>query len=168
MTLDPFVTAPIAIQLHAASALLALVLAPIQLLRRPGGKVHKRLGYVWVCAMAITSVSSFWIHELRLVGPFSPIHALSVYVLVTLVAAVVAARRGNIVAHRRFLQSCAFWGLGVAGLFTLMPGRRMSMLLFPDAAWAVFGTAAALLLAVSYAVRARHAGMLYARSARSF
>ena len=32
--------------------------------------------------------SSFWIHQIRLVGPFSPIHLLSIFALVMLPLAV--------------------------------------------------------------------------------
>ena len=40
--------------------------------------------------MAAVAISSFWIHEIRLVGPFSPIHLLSIFTPVMLVLAVVA------------------------------------------------------------------------------
>jgi uncharacterized membrane protein len=32
--------------------------------------------------MAVVAASSFWIHQMRLVGPFSPIHLLSIFTLV--------------------------------------------------------------------------------------
>ena len=34
--------------------------------------------------MAVVAVSSFWIHQIRLVGPWSPIHLLSIFTLVML------------------------------------------------------------------------------------
>jgi uncharacterized membrane protein len=41
-----------------------------------------------VALMALVAISSFWIHEIRLVGPFSPIHLLSIFVLAMLPLAV--------------------------------------------------------------------------------
>jgi uncharacterized membrane protein len=40
--------------------------------------------------MVVVAASSFWIHEIRLLGPWSPIHLLSIMVLVLLPVAVVA------------------------------------------------------------------------------
>jgi hypothetical protein len=38
--------------------------------------------------MAFVAVSSFWIHQIRLVGPWSPIHLLSIFTLLMLSLAV--------------------------------------------------------------------------------
>lgn len=145
---DTLSTAPLIIQVHVVAAVLALCLAPVQFLRRPGGRRHKAIGYVWVCAMAGTALSSFAIHDIRLLGPFSPIHLLSAWVLYSLWDAIRAARRGDIARHRTTLRQNAFWGLGVAGAFTLLPGRLMSNTLFGEYAWPAFiGTLAVLVLA---------------------
>jgi len=75
--------------------------------------------------MVIVSASSFWIHALRLWGPWSPIHLLSIFTLVTLPLAVWAAHR-HAVDHRRRAMTGIFLGaLVVAGLFTMVPGRIM-------------------------------------------
>lgn len=162
---DPVTTAPLSVQVHVVSALAALVLTPVQFWRPGGRALHKQIGYMWVAAMALTSLSSFWIAEIRLLGPFSPIHLLSCFVLCTLVISVAAARRGNIYAHRRWLESCAFWGLGVAGLFTLLPGRRMSETVFAGAEWLGFAAASVLLCAVWLVLRQRVPRHVYAASA---
>ena len=166
MTVDAILSAPLAVQIHVIGAVTALALTPVQLWRRPGDITHKQIGYIWVLAMALTSVSSFWIHELRLVGAFSPIHLLSAWVLYSLVCAIRAVRRGDIAAHGRWLRSCAFWGLGVAGLFTLLPGRRMSQLLFPGVELAGFVGMAAGLVACVVVLRLRRPIWAYAASAR--
>lgn len=129
---DPLFSAPVAIQIHAMAAMTALVITPFQLVRKKGNGWHRGLGYLWVLSMAATALTSFWIHEIRLVGEFSPIHLLSSWVLVSLVLAIRAARQHRITVHRTYLQSAAFWGLGVAGVFTFLPGRRMSATFFPD------------------------------------
>lgn len=141
-TLAPLLAASPALQFHITFAVLALILAPVILLRRKGGAVHRWLGRVWVLAMAATALSSFWVHSLRLIGPWSPIHLLSVLTLVSLVQGVRAAMQGNIALHRRIMSSLAFWALGVTGLMTLLPGRDMNMVLFGGHSWAGFAVAA--------------------------
>ena len=47
------------------------------------------------------AISSFWIRESRLIGPFFPIHLLSVFVIYTRVTARLSAYRGTIAAHQR-------------------------------------------------------------------
>lgn len=92
MTLAPLLAAPLAIQLHAIAALSLIPLTLIQLGRRKSGVWHRCIGWAWVILMAITAVSSFWIHGIRLFGPFSLIHILSVITLLTLVHAIHARR----------------------------------------------------------------------------
>ena len=125
MTLDPLLRADAAIQVHVAAALVAVVLTLAIFSLRRGTVVHRMLGRVWVAAMAVLALSSFWITNFRWIGPFSPIHLLSVYVLVHLVLAVHAARRGDIATHRRSMKNMTFGALVVAGAFTLLPGRIM-------------------------------------------
>ncbi len=125
MTLEPILTAPLAIQLHLAAALLAVAITPVMLLRRKGDARHRLFGQVWVFAMAVTALSSFWISTIRLWGAWSPIHILSLVTLVTLVLAVQRARAGDICGHKAALLGSVSGLLG-AGLFTLLPGRLLS------------------------------------------
>lgn len=141
--------APLAVQIHVVTALAAICLTPIQLLRRRRDGLHRATGYLWVCAMAATAISAFWISELRVIGRFSPIHLLSVYVLWSLWVAINAARRGQIDLHRRAMTDTAFWGLGVAGAFTFVPGRLMSRVVFDDFALQGFAVVLALLLVLA-------------------
>lgn len=154
---EPLFTAPVAVQIHVGCALLALLLTPVQFLRRVGDRRHKRIGYAWVVAMGLTALSSFGISEIRLLGPFGPIHLLSAWVLFALVAAIMAARAGNIAAHSAWLRNSAFWGLGVAGLFTLLPARRMGQTLFADVGWLGFAAACGLFAAGSFGIMVRRA-----------
>lgn len=79
--------------------------------------------------MAYVAGSSLWISEIQMWGRFSPIHLLSLWTLGSLVFAVTMARRGNLRAHRRTMQSLFFLALVVTGLFTLVPGRVMHTIL---------------------------------------
>lgn len=74
-------------------ALVAIVLGGIQLLMPKGTTLHRSLGYVWVLMMLYVSISALFIHELRLIGPFSPIHILSFVVLYSLWRAISDIRR---------------------------------------------------------------------------
>lgn len=143
MTIDPILTASTEVQLHLLAALAALVLTPMMLLIPKGTPRHKALGRLWVVAMALTALSSFRVTEIRLIGPWSPIHILSLITLVSLFHAVRAARARNIVAHKRYIFG-AMTGLLGAGLFTLAPGRILSDSLF--AGFETKGFAAVLLL----------------------
>lgn len=80
--------------------------------------------------MAVVALSSFWIHECRLIGPWSPIHALSLLVLATLACSVTAIRRGRLAAHRASLIQLCVLALLRTGAFPLIPGRTMHAVLF--------------------------------------
>jgi uncharacterized membrane protein len=80
--------------------------------------------------MTLVALSSFWIHELRVIWIFSPIHLLSVFTLLMLPRAVFAARRGDIALHRTIMRALFFMGLVLPGLFTFLPGRTMHAVLF--------------------------------------
>lgn len=117
------------IALHTTTALGALLLGIVVLLRPKGTPIHKAMGRVWVALMAATALSSFWILEIRDGAGFSPIHVLSIVTLVTLAAAIWSIRRGNVRAHRINMVS-AFAGTAIAGAFTLLPGRIIGKFLF--------------------------------------
>ena len=75
--------------------------------------------------MAIVAFSGFFIHGLKLVRPFSPIHLLSVLTLASLWYAIRAARRGDIKRHRQTMVALFLMALILAGFFTFWPGRVM-------------------------------------------
>jgi uncharacterized membrane protein len=157
MTLTPLLTASPFIQLHVICALLAVALGPMALLRRSRDIWHRRLGRAWVAAMVGTALSSFLIKEGQLIGPFSLIHLLSILTLWGLWDGVLHARAGRIAEHRTAMLSLYIYAIGIAGLFTLLPGRRMSQTLFPAAPWTGFWICAALLVLAITAVQLRTA-----------
>ncbi len=93
MSLAPLLDAAAAVQLHAFAAMTAFALGVVQLSAPKGTLPHRTIGWVWVTLMLTVSVSSFWIHDLKMWGIWSPIHLLSIFTLVTLPLAVWAARR---------------------------------------------------------------------------
>jgi uncharacterized membrane protein len=125
MNLAPLLDALPPIPLHAIAAMAAFVLGVVQLAAPKGTLPHRTLGWIWVLLMALVAVSSFWIHQIGLVGPWSPIHLLSIFTLVMLPLGVWRAHRHNVNAHRRTMIGIFTGALVIAGLFTLVPGRIM-------------------------------------------
>ena len=125
MTLAPLLNASAVIQIHTGLAVFAAALTIAIFTIRRGSPAHRVLGWTWVLSMGGVALSSFWIFEIRLFGPFSPIHLISAYVLVQLVFAVRAARAGRISEHRKSMKGMVFGALIAAGAFTFLPGRIM-------------------------------------------
>jgi uncharacterized membrane protein len=130
VSLAPLLDAAPQIPLHAFSAMAAFVLGLIQFAAPKGTLPHRTIGWIWVALMAVVAVSSFWIHQIRLVGPFSPIHLLSIFTLVMLPLGVWRAHRHQVVDHRRVMVLTFTGALVIAGLFTLLPGRIMHAVVF--------------------------------------
>ena len=148
INLSPLLSAPPVIQIHALTALLALGLGPVALLRRRRDRLHRIVGRVWILTMATTALSSFAIHSMPLIGPFGPIHVLSLVTLCALAYGLRAAIRGNISAHRKTMQGLYVGGLSAAAVFTLWPGRIMNRVLFGDHAFFAFPVIALLAFGV--------------------
>jgi len=130
MSLAPLLDAAPAIPLHAFAAMAAFVLGVVQLAAPKGTLPHRTLGWIWVVLMAVVALSSFWIHQIRLFGPWSPIHLLSIFTPIMLVFGVLAARRHNVRAHKITMISIFAGALVIAGLFTFVPGRIMHAVVF--------------------------------------
>jgi uncharacterized membrane protein len=130
MNLAPLTNAHFAIQLHAYAALAAFALGVVQLAGPKGTLPHRALGYSWVALMLIVAISSFWIHDIRLWGIWSPIHLLSIFTLAMLPLGVTYARRHNVIGHRSTMIGIFAGALLIAGFFTLAPGRIMHKVLF--------------------------------------
>ena len=130
MSFAPLLEAAPAIPLHAFAAMSAFVLGLVQFAAPKGTLPHRTLGWIWVLLMATVALSSFWIHQIRLIGPWSPIHPLSIFTLVMLPLAVWRAHRHRVADHRRIMMALFSGALVVAGLFTLLPGRIMHAVVF--------------------------------------
>jgi len=117
------------ILIHLACVVPAVVIGVIQLAAKKGTRPHKVLGWIWVAAMAVVAISSFWIFGIARGGGWSWIHLLSAWTLFSLAAAIWFIRRGNVRAHKGFMVGILL-GLAGAGLGALAPGRFLSQLLF--------------------------------------
>lgn len=132
MTLDPLFSASWLISSHALTALAAFVLGTVQIAAPKGALPHKVLGYVWVALMLWTAGTSFFIFDIRMLGPFSPIHILSVLALFGLYSGIREARRKDVREHRKTMYLLYTGALIVAGFFAFMPGRLMHTVIFGD------------------------------------
>ena len=117
---------------HLVTALCALVLGIFILSRRKGTPSHKALGWAWVVLMGSTAIASAFIRDHRLpnLAGFTPIHAFTVLVAITLPMGIAAIRRGDVNAHRRAMTKIYIGGCVLAGFFTLVPGRFLGNLLW--------------------------------------
>ena len=130
MDLSPLTHAPLPIQVHAYAALSAFVLGAVQLASAKGTTQHRALGYAWAAIMLTVAVSSFWVQEIRLWGPWSPIHLLSIFTLAMLPLGLWQAHRHSVQRHRYAMIGLFCGALVIAGLFTLIPGRIMHKVVF--------------------------------------
>jgi uncharacterized membrane protein len=130
MSLAPLLDAAPAISLHGFAAMAAFALGIVQFAAPKGTLPHRTIGWIWVGLIAAVAISSFWIHQLRLFGPWSPIHLLSIFTLILLPVGVLYARRHNVRGHRRTMIGIFAGGLAIAGLFTFVPGRIMHAVVF--------------------------------------
>ena len=130
MSLAPLLDAAPAIPVHAFAAMAAFALGIVQFAAPKGTLPHRTVGWIWVSLMAVVAASSFWIHEIRLLGPWSPIHLLSIFTLIMLPIGVWRARRHRIADHRRIMSLIFVGALVIAGLFTFVPGRIMHAVFF--------------------------------------
>jgi uncharacterized membrane protein len=130
MSLAPLLNASPTIQLHAFAAMTAFALGVVQLSAPKGTLPHRTVGWIWVALMLTVAVSSFFIHVIRLWGPWSPIHLLSIFTLIMLPVGVWRAHKHDVPRHRRTMIGLFTGALVVAGIFTFYPGRIMHAVVF--------------------------------------
>lgn len=115
---------PPLVWVHLGSVLLATLVAPTQLLRRKGSRWHRRLGYLWAAAMLAAAGTSLFFSSAApgglgvFTGDVSPIHILSVLVLVAVPRLVLKARARDHVGHENSVRAIVIGGLLIAGFFT--------------------------------------------------
>lgn len=124
MSLEPLLTAPWHIQVHAFSAMAAVVLGGVQFAAPKGTIPHRTLGYIWVIFMAVAALTAVFIREIN-DGGFSWIHILIPITLLGVAGLVAHARRGLSDKHRRSALVLFLAALLIPGVFSFMPGRIM-------------------------------------------
>jgi uncharacterized membrane protein len=130
MTLAPLLDASPVIQVHAFAAMAAFALGVVQIAAPKGTLRHRTAGWIWVALIVVVAVSSAFISGIRLWGPFSPIHLLSIFTLIVLPVAVWRAHRHDVRRHRNAMLGLFGGALVIAGLLTFLPGRVMHAVAF--------------------------------------
>lgn len=117
---------------HLVTAVSALLLGVVILMRRKGTGSHRALGWSWVALMSSTAVASAFIRDYRMPNlyGFTPIHLFTVTVAVLLPLAIWFIRRGNVSGHRKTMTRLYAGGCVIAGIFTLAPSRFLGSQLF--------------------------------------
>ena len=124
------------IAVHMTAALGAVVVGPIALWARKGARqrprLHRACGYAWVTLMVLAAVSAIFIRDYRLpnLAGYTPIHLLIPYTLFSIAMAFVYLTRRNIAGHRQTMQWLYIGACGIAGAFTLLPGRFLGQLIW--------------------------------------
>lgn len=124
------------IAIHLSAALGAVATGPVALWARRSGaqrpKLHRAFGYGWVTLMLVAATSAIFIRDFRLpnINGFTPIHLLIPVVYGMLLLAFWFLARGNSNGHRKTMLGLYIGACGVAGAFTLLPGRYLGNLVF--------------------------------------
>lgn len=130
MTIEPVLNASPIVQFHLLAAVLAIVTGPLALFRKRRDLLHRVTGYVWVSAMFTLATSGFFLHDLAVIGPFGPVHLLSVFTIFAIGRGIFLIRARRIADHARWMRNFYWNALGIAGIFTLLPGRALNRVIF--------------------------------------
>lgn len=143
MTLEPILAADPIVQIHVCFAVAALLTGPVALFRKRRDRVHKVFGYLAALSMLGLALTGFGIRStIAIIAHVGPIHILSVMAVWGILEAVYHIRKGDVVRHQASMQSVWFGALGLAGLFTLLPGRTLNRVFFgswPEAGYIAIG-----------------------------
>lgn len=132
MNISAVTQAGLAIQLHLAAAILALVLGCVMWARRKGTKSHKMIGRAFVGFMVLAAISAIFINQLNPDGPFG-FSFVHIFVPVTFIGSwqvVSSARNKKFKSHQKHVRNLFFFALLIPGAFAFMPGRTMWNLFF--------------------------------------
>lgn len=119
------------IYIHLVAAFWVLLAGGAQLALKKGTGTHKLIGWTWMLAMMVVSISSFWISGfVDWFFGYGPIHLLSIWVLICVTVSLTSARRGNVRLHKFYAVGAYFGTLGAALGALLVPDRLLHDWLF--------------------------------------
>ncbi|MEI9929303.1 MAG: DUF2306 domain-containing protein [Rhizomicrobium sp.] len=134
MTLEPLLHAPLAVRIHVATVVPAALIGTwLIFFSRKAAPLHRALGYLYFALMAVTAVTTLWVHQLMPGSPvfgLSPIHLLIPLTFWAIYNAIAGARAHDIVRHRRAMLALYIGGILLAGGLTFIPGRIMGAVVF--------------------------------------
>lgn len=118
-----------AIQIHLATVLAAFVLMTVQVFGPKGRTAHRVLGWILAGLLIVTAIASLFIRNPQ-GGLINPFQIFSLWTLVGIPLAVVAARRHKVQFHGRLMMGFYIGALIIAGALTFLPGRLMWRVFF--------------------------------------
>ena len=137
MSLEPLLSAPWVIQVHAFGAMSAFVLGVVQFAAPKGTLPHKAIGIVWIALMSAIAISSIFIRPALMPGTpflqwFSPIHIFTIMTIYSVVQGTYFLWRGGqgLKRHKAPFIGMFIGGLIIAGGLAFLPGRIMHQVAF--------------------------------------
>ena len=138
MTLEPLLSAPLVIQIHAVSAVAAFVIGTIQFTAPKGTIPHRAFGVLWMTLMASAAASASFILHGEPGDPIwkrvSPIHLfipLTIWSLIEGSYLLIRGKRAGKTHHHRPFLGAYIGGLVIAGVLAfVLPGRIMNQVIF--------------------------------------
>lgn len=110
---------------HAVLATAALLLGPVNILRRRRDRAHRILGITWVALIGGVCLTSFGIHP----HGFTWLHGLALWTLLCMVLGVMGIVHGQVHLHRGMMVG-SYVGTVIAFLFaTVIPERLIPTML---------------------------------------
>ena len=129
MSLEPLLSAPFVIQIHAFGAMAAFALGVVQFVAPKGTLPHRALGFVWIILMTTIATSSIFIRPALFPGLpitqwFSFIHLFTILTYYGVAQGVFLLLRGgfSIESSRKSISGHLYWRLGNCG--SLLPFCR--------------------------------------------
>lgn len=118
---------------HLITVVPCIFLGAYGLMAKKGTRIHKKLGKIYMVLMLITAVLTLFMPALvggRFLNHFGWIHLFSLLTLWTVPTAYTAIKKGKVKAHQRKMVLLYIGAIGIAGGFTLTPGRYLHTLFF--------------------------------------
>lgn len=118
---------------HLITVVPCIFLGAYGLLGKKGTPIHKTLGKIYMILMLITgTITVFMPADVggRFLNHFGWIHLFSFLTLWTVPTAYLAIKNGKVKKHQRRMILLYIGAIGIAGGFTLAPGRYLHELFF--------------------------------------
>ena len=118
---------------HLVTVVPCIFLGAYGLLAKKGTPIHRTLGKVYMILMLFTALITLWMPADvggRFLNHFGWIHLFSFLTIWTVPTAYLAVKKGKIKSHQRKMVLLYIGAIGIAGGFTLAPGRFLHELFF--------------------------------------
>lgn len=119
--------------LHLVSVIPCIFLGAYGLFGKKGTAIHRTLGKVYMLLMLFTAIISLFMPAKvggQFLQHFGWIHLFSFLTIWTVPTAYTAIKKGKVKSHQRKMVLLYVGAIGIAGGFTLAPGRYLHELFF--------------------------------------